>query len=147
MITFSIFLQVPSIIRLTMSETDQTPDIPPDAPPDTSAPDTSASDTSGIRPQAKRKLKAAYPQRKKVCERLDVGYPLDNLKGAQVPKCGQVLHHMAHFLTQTKGSGSAFSAAGLAAETVKRCWLGSNAAMASNLMITKRIISLHKEMK
>ena len=86
MITFSIFLQVPSIIRLTMSETDQTPDIPPDAPPDTSAPDASTSDTSGIRPQAKRKLKAAYPQRKKVCERLDVGYPLDNLKGAQVPK-------------------------------------------------------------
>ena len=126
-----LFLQVPSIFCLTMAENGHTPQIPPDT-----LPNMSASFTSGIQPQAKVKPKVSYPQWKKVCECLNVGYPLDDLKEAQVPKSGQVLRHMAHFLNLNKGSGSAFSATNLAAKTVKRCWRGSNVAMASDRIIT-----------
>ena len=114
-----------------MAETGHTPKIPPNMPPD-----TSVSILSGIQPQAKVKPQVSYPQWKKVCERLNVGYPLDNLKEAQVPKSGQVLRYTAHFLNLNKGSGSAFSTANLAAKTVKRCWRGSNVAMATNRIIT-----------
>ena len=87
-----------------------------------------------------------HPQQVKVCEILDLGYPLDDLKGGEVPKKGEVLLHLYHYMRSGVGNSNVLEAAKVTIKTEKSCWFGSNVAIAPDVTLT-RVLELHKLLK
>ena len=75
-----------------------------------------------------------HPQQVKVCQILDLGYPLDNLKGGEVPKKGKVLLHL--YMRSGVGNSNLLEAAKVMIKTVKSCCFRLNVAIAPDITLS-----------
>ena len=85
--------------------------------------------------------------RQKLNEDLGLEFPLEDWRGSEVPRNGQVLRHLNHFLHDAKGERSVLVSAKLTVETVKRCWVGANVKMACDRTLLNRVQALYKFMR
>jgi hypothetical protein len=94
--------------------------------------------------------KPRHSTRVKICEELDVGYPMEELHGAGVPKKKDVLRHLFHFMTPKegqKGRTSVEDAAKKVVLSIKDCWVGSNIELGQPKTLVKRVVDIYQVYK
>lgn len=88
--------------------------------------------------------KVRRTERTRVCDELGLGYPLEELLGANAPSNESVLLHLIHFLRiGPKGCFSVRDGAFKVATSIKERWRGSNIDVAADLRLVTRIQSLY----
>ena len=90
--------------------------------------------------------KVRRTERIKVCDELGLGYPLEELLGANAPSNESVLLHLIHFLRiGPKGLTSVHKGALKVAASVRDRWRGSNIDVAADRYLVQRIKKLYPQ--